>query len=49
MANRGLQADVSQKHEKPQGEAKAGKYTGLKPPEDEPYDCFRGRAGLAKH
>ena len=34
------QANISQKCEKPQGEAKAGKYTGLKPPEDEPYDSF---------
>ena len=49
VANHGLQADVSRKREMPWGEAKAGKYTGLKPPEDKLYDCFRGQARLAKH
>ena len=49
MANRGLQAHVSRRRDKPQGEAKAGKLTSLKPPEDEPYDHFPGQDGLAKH
>ena len=49
MANRGLQAHISWRCEKPQGEAKAGKHTGLKPPKDKLYDHFPGRDGLAKH